>query len=131
MSPIGLTMPLAQTTSSLGFLAFSAVDTEATLHNMKSLVLTNWGERPEHYFLGCNLIEFLFEQVNEETHDKIVQRIESQVASWLPYVNIEKLTVSFVGPGGHGIRVQVVFNIRGRQDLNSVLDVTVEAPAGA
>ncbi len=128
--PIGLTMPLAQTTSSLGYLAFSTRDTEATLYNMKSLVLTNWGERPEHFNLGCNLIEFLFSQTDEETRDKIIQRIDSQVASWLPYVNIEKLTVEFVGQDGHGIRVQIVFNIKGRQDLNSVLDVTVEAPAG-
>ena len=128
--PIGLTMPFAQTTSSLGYLAFSTKDTEATLYNMKSLVLTNWGERPGHYYLGCNLIEYLFSQETEETQDKIVQRIESQVASWLPYVNIESLQVSFVGQGGHGIRVQIVFNIKGRQDLSSVLDVTVEAPAG-
>lgn len=124
-------MPLAQTTSSLGFLAFSAKDTEATLYNMKSLILTNWGERPEHYYMGCNLIEFLFSQTDEETEDKIRQRIESQVANWLPYVNIEKLTVSFVGKEGEGIRIQIVFNIRGRQDLNSILDVVVETPAGA
>lgn len=124
-------MPLAQTTSSLGYLAFSTKDTEATLYNMKSLVLTNWGERPGHYFLGCNLIEYLFQQMTDETHDKIIQRIESQVASWLPYVNIEDLQVSFVGQDLHGIRIQIVFNIKGQQDLNSVLDVTIAAPGGA
>jgi phage baseplate assembly protein W len=126
---IGLTMPFAQTTSSLGYLAFSTKDTEATLHNMKSLVLTNWGERLGHYYLGCNLIEYLFNQETDETQEKIIQRIESQVASWLPYVNIESLQVSFVGQEEHGIRVQITFNIKGRQDLNSVLDVTVESSA--
>ena len=124
-------MPLAQTTSSLGYLAFSTRDTEATMYNMKSLVLTNWGERPGHYYLGCNLIEYLFQQVDEDTKDRIIQRIESQVASWLPYVNINSLQVSFVGQNGHGIRVQITFSLKGRQDLSSVLDVTVEAPVGA
>lgn len=129
--PIGLTMPFAQTTSSLGFLAFSTKETEATVHNMKSLVLTNWGERPGHYYLGCNLVEFLFQQIDDETHDKIIQRIENQVANWLPYVNISEIKVDFVGQEGHGIRVQIKFSIRGRQDLSSVLDVTVGQTAGA
>ena len=129
--PIGLTMPLAQTTSSLGYLAFSVKDTEATLYNMKSLVLTNWGERPGHYYLGCNLIEYLFQPITEETKDKIVQRIESQVSSWLPYVNMSKLQVTFGGQEGQEIRVQIVFNIKGQQDLNNILDVTVAVPSGA
>lgn len=121
-------MPFAQTTSSLGYLAFSTKDTEATLYNMKSLVLTNWGERPGHYYLGCNIIEFLFAQVDEETKDKISQRIYSQVASWLPYVNIDKLDINFVGEGGHGIQIIINFSIKGRQDLSSTLDVTVQQP---
>jgi len=129
--PIGLTMPFAQTTSSLGYLAFSTKDTEATMYNMKSLVLTNWGERPGHFYLGCNLAEYLFQQVDEETHDRIVQRIESQVASWLPYVVINSLKVTFGGQKGHGIRVQINFSIKGRQDLSSILDVSVEQPVGA
>ena len=98
---------------------------------MKSLVLTNWGERPGHFYLGCNLVEYLFQQMDEETHDRIVQRIESQVAEWLPYVNINSLKVTLGSQKGHGIRVQISFSIKGRQDLSSTLDVTVEQPVGA
>lgn len=121
-------MPLSQTTSSLGFLAFSTKDTEATLYNMKSLILTNWGERPNHYYLGCNLVEFLFRQMDQQTKEQIIQRIDSQVSSWLPYVNIKKLDVSLEGEDGHAIHVQIVFSIKGQQDLNSTLDVTVMQP---
>src|SRR5512137_1047011 len=94
-SPIGLTMPFARTSSSLGYLAYSTTEIQATLYNLKSLVLTNWGERPNHFYMGCNLIEFIFAQASEETIDKIVARITSQVDNWLPYVQLNDVQVVF------------------------------------
>ena len=130
-NPIGLTMPIARTTSSLGVLAFSTTEIQATYYNLKSLLLTNWGERPEHFFLGCNLLEFFFNPITNETQEAIIDRIQSQVSNWLPYVNLDTLNVNFGDPEGQAIYIQISFSVKGRQDLNSVLEVVVTPPAGA
>ena len=121
-------MPFARDAASLGALASSTTSIQATLYNLKSLVLTNWGERPNHFYLGCNLIEFVFAPNDGETHDRIVGRIEEQVSQWLPYVLLGEIGTS-IANDGHSIRVSVPFSIRGQQDLGSVLEVSV--PMGA
>lgn len=126
--PIGLTMPFARTRASPGALASSTTQLEATLYNLRSLLLTNWGERPSHFYLGGNLIEFVFAPSDEETRERVVQRVEQQVAQWLPYVLLNSVDVSF-SEGSHAIMVSVDFGIRGKQDLSSVLEVVVSAGA--
>jgi phage baseplate assembly protein W len=124
--PIGLTLPLMRNSGSLGYFAFSSTEKEAVGYNMKSLILTNWGERPNHFYFGCNLREFLFSPITEETEDTVVSRIQSQVSNWLPYVNLKDLRVEFPPEqNGHGIRVKIEYGVKGRQDRNSVLVVDV------
>jgi len=121
-------MPFAKTTSSLGVIAFSNTELEATYYNLKSLLLTDWGERPNHYHLGCNLSEFLFQPNDDDTADTVKERIMSQVGTWLPYVNLNSVNVT--RPADHSMSIQVDFNINGRQDLNSVVEVTVSQVGG-
>jgi phage baseplate assembly protein W len=127
--PIGLTMPFARASSSQGYLAFSTTEVVATSYNLKALLLTNWGERPDHFYLGCNLIEFLFGQQNNETKEKITQRIETQVAQWLPYVTLDKIEVTFEEKN-HGVIVKLAFSLKGRQNMSSVLEIAVAPPGG-
>ena len=126
--PIGLTLPFARTTSSLGYLAFSSTELEATYYNLKSLLLTDWGERPAHYKLGCNLTEFLFMNETSETEELIAERIRSQASQWLPYVNLDSIKITY--PQEHILAIQVGFSINGRQDLSSVVQVTVAQAGG-
>jgi phage baseplate assembly protein W len=94
--PIGLTIPFAQATGSLGFLAFTDDEVEATKQNIRSLLLTNWGERPMHFHLGCNFIEFLFEPMkNEVLRQKMSDRVIDQLQKWLPFVQLKELTITF------------------------------------
>ena len=126
--PIGLTMPLAKSSSSMGFLASSDTEIQATYYNLKALLLTNWGERPNHFHLGCNLGEFLFAQQSHETKERIIQRIEAQVSEWLPYVTLENIDVSYTQE--HKIVIKITFSARGRQDMSSVVEVTVFPQGG-
>lgn len=94
--PIGLTIPFAQATGSIGFLAFTDDEIEAAKQNIKSLLLTNWGERPMHFHLGCNFIEFLFEPMkNEVLRQKMSDRVVDQLQKWLPFVKLVDLSISF------------------------------------
>lgn len=92
---IGFTLPFARSTGSLGYLQTTATELEATAHNLRSLILTNWGERVTHYNLGCNLREFIFDPRTLELKEKIADRLLSQVAAWLPFVSIDDLQILF------------------------------------
>jgi phage baseplate assembly protein W len=118
-------MPLARSSNVLGALASTSTEIQATYHNMRSLVLTNWGERPNHFHLGCNLIEFLFAPNDDETHDRVVQRINAQVAQWLPYVLLNDVRVTGPDPGQSKISIVIDFGLRGRQEFSSVLEVAI------
>lgn len=125
---IGLTLPYAQSTSSLGFLAGSTTQIEATYYNIKSLLLTDWGERPNQFYMGCNLTEFLFQPANSETQDAIDERIRSQLSKWLPYVSVDSIDITLVEE--QQIHVRMQFSIRGRSDLNNAIDVTITQSGG-
>ena len=122
--PIGLTMPLARTTGSVGYFASSDTEIQATYYNLKALLLTNWGERPNHFYLGCNLGEFLFAQQTPETRELIIQRIETQVAQYLPYVTLEKIDISF--NQDHRIIIRVTFSLKQKMNLKLSVGINME-----
>src|SRR5512137_2452331 len=96
MATIGFTIPFQESTGSLGLFVATSDQISAAKQNLKSLLLTNWGERPMHYDMGCNMIEFLFQPMREgETDVLIADRIRSQVARWLPYLSVNDIKVSF------------------------------------
>ena len=120
---IGLTMPLARSTGSVGVLASTETDAQATYYNLKALLLTNWGERPNHFYMGCNLGEFLFAPQSDETQALIVQRIETQVGEWLPYVTLDVVDVSF--SDDQRIVIKIQFSVKNRTNINGTLEVAV------
>lgn len=126
--PIGFTFPFAKASASVGYLATTDTEFEAVKNDMRALVLTNWGERPNHYYLGCNLSEFLFSQMTEETHDKIVQRVSSQISKWLPFIVINSIDVQFTEEMNR-IKIVIDYSSGNNPDLSSVL--TQIFPAGA
>lgn len=94
--PIGYQFPFQQSTGSLGLMQMTSTELDAIKSNLKVLLLTNWGERPMSYDFGCNLREFLFEQLgNEETSAKIADRIMQQVNKWMPFLTLTNLNILF------------------------------------
>jgi len=126
MASVGFTMPFARSSGSLGLFATSPTDLEAAKHDLRSLLLTNWGERPMHFDLGCNMRQFLFNQiVSGETEVLVEDRIRSQVAKWLPFLAINQVSVSF--PSDHVIRVSMSFSLVAHPDTVDNLSVEVQA----
>lgn len=128
--PIGLTLPFAQTTGSVGFFEFTSDEFSAIRQNLKSLLVTNWGERVMHYNFGCNLREFLFEPIrNGSLKERIADRIISQVATWIPFVSIEELNVIFSDEDQslpeQSIGLRIVFKIVSRPDFSSLFEFVV------
>jgi phage baseplate assembly protein W len=127
--PIGLTLPIVLNTGSLGVLSYTITQIEASKMNLKSLVLTNWGERVNHYDMGCNLVEFLFENNTGDLEDKIRDRIQQQVGDYLPYINLKKIDIqrtdNDVNYDGRAIKIQITFALKGQQDVQAILDLTI------
>lgn len=126
---IGLTMPLAESYAVRGRLVGSTSITEATYYNIKTLLLTNWGERPNQPYMGGNLIEFLFMQQTQETRDAIVDRVQQQVSKYIPYVTIKRVNVSFSDQ--QVIRIGVVYSMNNKISQEEFVDVEVDASMGS
>lgn len=110
-------MPFARATGSLGLFVATKDDITAAKHDVRSLLLTNWGERPMHMDLGCNLRQFLFEQINPgQTEVLVEERIISQMSKWLPYLGIKDLVVSFPADRPNTIHVDMKFYLISRPD---------------
>ncbi len=93
----GLTLPFVQSTGSSDYFEVTRTLVSAVEQNARSLLVTNWGERPMEYSFGCNLREFLFEQLDTALAPVIAERIRQQFARWMPFVRIENLNILFEG----------------------------------
>ena len=128
MASIGFTMPFAQATGSLGLFVASTSDVSAAKHDLRSLLLTNWGERPMHRDMGCNLIEFIFQPIIVGETDVLVQeRIRSQVSKWLPFLAIKSINVTFPQDRPNTIRVDMQYFLISKPEY--VEDISAEVTA--
>lgn len=127
---IGFALPFSKSTGSLGYFETSSTELAAVGENLKSLLLTNWGERVNHYHLGCNFKEFLFENVHpEEMKSKMADRILNQVETWLPFVSIQNLNILLheddPSVPENSVKLKIVFGLSSRPDFNSRLELIV------
>lgn len=94
----------------------------ALTQDVRSILVTNWGERVMHYNFGCNFREFLFEPIRgSELKSRIADRVLSQLAMWLPILAINELNIitSEDNPelDGNTIGIMISFSIQKRPDL--------------
>lgn len=92
---IGVTFPFQLATGSLGYVELTNELESAISSNVKALLLTNWGERPMHSDLGCNLREFIFEPKTPQLQSRIFDRIQSQLQKWMPFLVIQQMSLVF------------------------------------
>lgn len=128
--PIGFTLPFSKSSGSVGYFDTTQTDVDALREDIKSLLLTNWGERVCHYYLGCNFKEFLFESLHpDELKAKMADRVLTQVETWIPFVVVQKLNITLSQDDSNvpenGVRVSIEFGLASKPDLSSRLDVVV------
>lgn len=97
-----------------GFYKLNKTYKEFLSQNLKHMLLTIPGERVMEPDFGVGLKQYLFEQA---PYDTIQARLESQVAKYMPFIEIRRLEFSPFHPGGistdrTGIQIQVEFFIR-------------------
>lgn len=112
---VSITFPFAVATGSIGYFESSQGVVDAITSNVRSLLLTNWGERLMHFDLGCNFREFLFEPQTSSLKLAIAGRVQSQLAKWMPFLSLRGLFVTFssedpsVPDPGFRVRLEIVY----------------------
>ena len=109
---IGLDLPLRKSGGPSGWFATSNTTIKAVKNNVKSLLLTQQGERLMQPNLGLNLRKYLFEQLTPDTIIQIENDIVDSFAFWLPFVDLRGLEVSESNSNQNGIDISVTFNIK-------------------
>lgn len=80
--------------SSEGGYALNKKIVDVVRQNLKNLMLTNPGERIFDLNFGVGLKTFLFEQNIQNTHDIIKNKIQQQVYSYMPFLDIEDIIIA-------------------------------------
>ena len=103
---IGLSLPLGYIGSGM----FNRTKTlaEQARHNLKNLLLTNLGERPNKPEFGSRLLEFVFEFKDDAL---IEQVINEAVDKWLPYITIEEVNTTVDGINPNRLNVELKFSV--------------------
>ncbi len=66
---------------------------EAVQQNLKNLVLPSPGERVMDPDFGVGVRNYLFENASEATYGAIKSRINQQVSTYLPFIDIEDIDI--------------------------------------
>jgi hypothetical protein len=90
---VGVTLPLK--TGITGHFQQSQTIKEQAYSNVKNLILTAKGERVGQPEFGCNVNRIIFEPISESTGVAIEESVRDAMATWLPYVTVQNVLVSF------------------------------------
>lgn len=126
---IGLDLPFRKSNGNEGWFESTKTTFDAVRNNIKSLLLTERGERMMQPSLGLNLKKYLFEPLNEDLRLTIENEILQTFEFWLPFVNVVDLQVVFNDDisdiGRNKIDISLTFNIKQNQDYFDTVSVTI------
>jgi phage baseplate assembly protein W len=88
--------------------------------NLINLLLTNKGERVMNPEFGCDLGTALFEGINENLIEVIQNLINTNVAIFVPEVQITEVLVDINNPDNNAVSVTVKYKIRISQNADQV-----------
>ena len=88
--------------------------------HMKNLLLTSPGERIHDPNYGVGIKRFLFEQLHPGTISRIESAIINKINKYLPYVNLESVSVVPDTQSDHKITVQIKFEIPATQQRDEL-----------
>ena len=119
---VGIDLPIRKGNDKDGYFATTSTTIEAVKNNIRNLLNTNQGERLFQPNLGINLRQYLFSQITDETLISIQDSITSTFSFWLPFVNIQNISLKN-GTNVNSIIIDILFNIK--QDPNTLDSVQV------
>lgn len=110
--PVGLSLPLQRGSNGYFNQNFNTID--QAYSNIKNLLLTMTGERRMNVNFGSPLYSLLFEQVTDEEEfvETLSSRIRNVIDLYFPYVNINRLDISFSEYNTNMININITFQLK-------------------
>jgi phage baseplate assembly protein W len=109
MASLAVSLPLSLDSGD-GFLMIKDYKT-LIKQNLKSLVLTNPGERVMEPLYGVGIKQFLFANPHEGFHLKIADKINEQVGQFLPSIIIVDILFPAISSDTNSMAIKLVYSI--------------------
>lgn len=117
---ISVSLPLIYDKQDGPFLLNKTIQ-DAVKQNFKNLVLTAQGERLMDPDFGVGLYSFLFENYTLGTNQALLQTTTEQVKKYMPFINIEELTIADSKTNINQFYIYIKYSI---QSLNVLDELT-------
>ena len=131
---LGVDLPFRKSDGIQGYFESTSNSLDAVKNNVRSLLLTEKGERIMQPNLGLSLKRLVFQPVTPGLLDMIKQEISDTFKQWLPFVVIQNLDVSINSGGDDGELMgnTIIITVNFAMESNpSMFDsVTVEITGG-
>lgn len=125
---IGLDLPFRKSNGAEGWFKSTTTTFNSVRNNIKSLLLTQKGERIMQPSLGLNLRKYLFQPLTAELNSEIENEIYATFGFWLPFVKIERLDIG-VGEetdiGRNTINISLQFSIMNNNNFYDTIQVSL------
>ena len=106
---IGLELPLTHTRD--GFFKRTKTALEQAKSNIKTLLLTNKGERLGNPTFGTNLLSLVFSQENTDLESRVEEEIRASMSEFLPFINIVSIETNFSDTNKNVANVTLEFTL--------------------
>ena len=123
---IGLQLPLTHD-NEFGFFKRTKTFLEQTKTNIRNLLLTRKGERLSNPEFGCDVHNFIFEQINGDFESKVEEAILEAMTIYLPHVIVENISTAPTSEGKDIYVVNLSFSVATDQTMSE--ELTLEFPA--
>ena len=128
---IGLDLPLRKSTGSQGYFESTRTSLKAVRNNVRSLLLTEKGERIFQPNLGLNLKKLVFQPLVPGLIESIKMEIADTFKIWMPFIKIEKLDIETYSNGdmgelmGNTIKINLEFSMRENPSMYDQVEVEI------
>ncbi len=124
---IGLELPLKHI-NEVGFFKPTKTLLEQTKTNIKNLLLTRKGERVGNPEFGCDIHNFIFDQVTGDFQNKVEESIMEAITDYLPNVIVENVEAAAEVQQGQNIYiVNLSFSVENDPTKSEELTIEIES----
>ena len=108
---VGLALPLGRQPGGDGYFTTTKTTMDSIKTDIRTLLMTQRGERLMQAGLGMNIRRFLFEQITDNTVIEIENDIVETFNRWLPFVVLNDIEVDLKDQDMNKIKINIQFNI--------------------
>ena len=121
---IGLKLPMGY--SDTGFFKQTKTTLQQAKYNIINLLKTIPGERLGQPTFGSQLHTILFEPMNEDFGDILEDSIRTSLETWLPYINIKNIEITFPDYNIDRVNIAIDFGLSFEPDRFETVSISFD-----